>query len=174
MLLTTYKHFFKYIKNNCNVRSLQSYFNNTYCNSELLFDVWKLGLTIAPPSPLSPLPSPPSHTHTYTQCTISAGALLAAGSTTPVFYELCILSITQFLHFVVYWACPVVSLTPASDLRDQTTLHPLPILITNYRDQSGAAINEESDVGQWQFVRRFFLYESVTARPLYTSSTTLT
>ena len=66
----------------------------------------------------------------------------------------------------------------SSDLRDQSsavdTLHPLPVLITNYRSPTGEAVNEGTDVGNWQFVRRFFLHESLTDRPLYTSSTRLT
>ncbi|XP_064401551.1 meckelin-like [Halichondria panicea] len=85
-------------------------------------------------------------------CTVSAEALLRKGSNAPVFYEL-------YLH----------DQTSTTD-----TLHSLPVLITNYRSTSGEAVNDDSDVGSWQFVRRFFLFESVTARPLYTSSTTLT
>lgn len=73
---------------------------------------------------------------------------------------------------------PSSLLNHTPDLRDQTsttdTLHTLPVLITNYRSTSGEAVNDDSNVGSWQFVRRFFLFESVTARPLYTSSTTLT
>lgn len=56
----------------------------------------------------------------------------------------------------------------------------------NYRDNTGATVNQgiieffysfiidSSDVGnnvdQWQFVRRFFLSQSVTNRPLYAQS----
>ena len=66
----------------------------------------------------------------------------------------------------------VSPLTP-SVLRDEdqdtgsVQLVPLPVLVTNYRTEEGAAVNERERLREWQLVRRFYLAESVTNDPQY-------
>ncbi|XP_065896707.1 meckelin-like isoform X2 [Dysidea avara] len=47
-------------------------------------------------------------------------------------------------------------------LDSSRTLHPIPVLIEEYANERGMEVNQGSNEGQWQFVKRFFLYENVS------------
>ena len=42
-------------------------------------------------------------------------------------------------------------------------IRPIPILLKNYRDQTGADINRQKDESQYKLFRRFFLYDNYTS-----------
>lgn len=47
------------------------------------------------------------------------------------------------------------------------TLYPVPVVITNYKDMLGSLVNEGSDSSKWQYVRRFYLWASVSSTFIY-------
>jgi len=94
----------------------------------------------------------PSHTQTawrvgvtyQTECALSLSEL-STWSNFPVFYD--------------------IFLRDREGNMDQ--LYPIPILVENYQDATRGEVNRGSDPGSWQFVRRFYLAESVTDTPQY-------
>eukprot|EP00731_Ephydatia_muelleri_P007668 Em0004g6a len=47
------------------------------------------------------------------------------------------------------------------------TLYPVPIVISNYKDMYGNLVNQGSDSTRWQYVRRFYLWASISSTLSY-------